>query len=400
MILAARGVLVDARTWVDGGALWIERGKIRRILRSRRAILRQSSAGNRVELEERVLTAGLVNAHTHLDLGRLGQRADAAPGFVSWVAAVVRERAHRAPREVEGIVRAGARELIAGGTTTVGDIDASGSTERLARTLGLGMVVYREVLDAWDPTRTSRALRCARARLPRSARVCGGLSPHAPYTTSATLLRGVAAQARRRGLGLAIHWAETREERDWLEAGRGPLATLLPASPLCSGLELLERAKLLSPRTMLVHGNSPRPCELELLARRGVTLVHCPGTHAFFVRPRFPLERYRGAGIPLALGTDSLASNECLDMRREMSLLRTSHPRLDPGVVFEMATEGGARALGLPVIGHLRPGAVADVVVWCLEAHSSEEVLEELTGSRPPVEGVFLAGREAKNVLA
>lgn len=393
-ILAGRGVLVDARTWLEGGGLWIERGRIRRLLATRGAVLRaRARVGRSVELEDRVLTPGLVNAHAHLDLGSLHGRVSAQGGFVAWVRALVAERRTLAREDFERGVITGARALLASGTTAVGDIDASGASASLAASLGLRIVVHRELLDAWDPARTEDALGSVRRKLRATERVREGLSPHAPYTTSPGLLAGARAVARRRGLSVTIHWAETSEEREWLERARGPLAEVLPASPRRSGLELLRRAGMLSRHTSLVHGNDPRAEELALLARRGVTLVHCPGTHAFFDRPRFPLARVRAAGVPLALGTDSLASNETLDLRREMALLRAAFPRLAPAEIFTLATEGGARALAWPGLGHLRVGAQADVVAWRSAAEGPDEALEELTAALPPVERVFIAGR-------
>lgn len=393
MILAARAVLVDAQRWVEGGGLWIEGGRVRRVLLSRRAVLRARARGERVrEFEDLVLTPGLVDAHAHLDLGALLERVPAAGGFAAWVRALLAARSGLSRRELERGVRAGARALLAGGTTAIGDIDATGTCARLARELGARLVVFREVLDAWDPARTPSARRLLRRRRPTGARVQAGLSPHAPYTTSSALLAEVRAVSARHALPLAIHWAETQAEGAWLERGTGALAGLLPSAPLRSGLELLDAAGLLARHTVLVHGNHPRADEFELLARRRVTLVHCPGTHAFFARDRFPLERYRAAGVPLALGTDSLASNSTLDMRREMALLRAAFPRLDPAEVFAMATANGARALALPA-GHLRAGAAADVVAWRLAARTRRAALEELSAGQPAVQDVLVAGR-------
>ena len=103
------------------------------------------------------------------------------------------------------------------------------------------------------------------------------------------------------------------------------------------GLDRIEAAGLLGRRTSLVHGNYPSSGELPRIARSGATVVHCPGSHAFFRREPFPLARYRRAGVPIALGTDSAASNGSLDMRREMALLRRAHAGLAPA-------EGGQRA--------------------------------------------------------
>jgi len=127
---------------------------------------------------------------------------------------------------------------------------------------------------------------------------------------------------RRRRLAVAIHWSETAAERAWLEEGQGPLAAVLGTSPRTSGLDLLEAAGLLASSTALVHGNHPRRDEAARLAAHGVSLVHCPGTHAFFGREPFDFERALRAGVRIALGTDSLASNEELDLRREARLLR------------------------------------------------------------------------------
>ncbi len=393
MILAARALLLDAHTWIEGGGVEVERGTIRRVFRTPRALARARTRRTRaLDLGELVLTPGLVDAHAHLELGGLHGRVPAGAGFVGWIAALVSARSALGRRAFERGVVAGARTLLAGGTTAIGDIDATGTCTRLASALGPRLVVYRELLDAWDPLRTPAALRVLAERGPRGARAQAGLSPHAPYTVSPELLASVRAASAQRLLPLMIHWAETPDERAWLEHGRGPLAALLPRSPRCSGLDLLEAAGLLTRRTALVHGNHPRAAEIERLARRGVTLVHCPGAHAFFARARFPLERYRAAGVPIALGTDSLAGNDALDMRREMALLRAAHPRLDPAAVFEMASAHGARALTLRA-GRLRPGAAADAVAWRLAARTRRDALEELTAGLPVPGRVWVAGR-------
>jgi cytosine/adenosine deaminase-related metal-dependent hydrolase len=393
VLVAARSLLLDARTWIDGGGLWVERGVVRRVLRSWRAVQRlRSVRGARAEIEDVVLTPGLVDAHVHLDLG--GARGTSPRGgFGPWLRRIVRARSELDRAELEAAVRAGARALLETGTTALGDIDASGTSTRLAPELPQRAVIYMEVLDAWDPQRTRAALRRLRvhARVRPGARVRHGASPHAPYTASAALLAGV--ERARAGRPIAVHWAETPEEGRWLERGDGPLARWLPSSPRRPGLELLDEAGLLTPLTTLVHGNCPRASELELVARRKVSVVHCPGTHAYFARPPFPFWRYLGRGIPLALGTDSLASNTALDMRREMALCRRAFARLSPQVVFALATEGGARALGLAGAGRLHAGAPADLVAWRLAARGHAAALEELTSGSPAVERVLVGGR-------
>jgi cytosine/adenosine deaminase-related metal-dependent hydrolase len=144
----------------------------------------------------------------------------------------------------------------------------------------------------------------------------------------------------------------------------------------------------------LVHGNFPARGEAERIAAAGAVVVHCPGSHAWFEREPFPLEHYRRRGVVLALGTDSLASNEALDLRREMALLRRAHPHLRPEFVWDMATRNGARALGAAGrIGELIPGSAADICAFRTDADTRTDALEQLTSSAPAVAGVWIGGR-------
>ena len=396
MLISARVLVLDGAHVLEGGGVLVSAGRIERVLRSRRAVLRAAVTARWLDLPDLVLTPGLIDAHAHLELTPLAGRLRGAPGFVPWIGSLLRARQRLRTQELEAGVRRGARRLVASGVTAVGDIDSTGTTWRIARGLGLRVVAYRELLDAWDPARTDAAIALARRSSgpSRSASlVQRGLAPHAPFTTSRALLREAGVLARGRALPVTIHWAETPEESAWLERGRGPLARLLPASPRCRGLALLAEAGLLGRRTALVHGNHPARGEVELLARSRATLVHCPGTHAFFRRPPFPLERYRRAGVVVALGTDSLASNAELDLRREMGLLRRAFPALAPGEVFDMATAHGARALHLSRCGRIRAGFDADLAAWRVESGGASAVLDELTASNGTAERVWVAGR-------
>jgi cytosine/adenosine deaminase-related metal-dependent hydrolase len=396
-VFRLRRCLLDAEHWVEDGGLLVLRGRVHRVLCSRAAVRR---AGARVlDLGHGIVTAGLVNAHAHLELSGLAGLLPAARGFAAWVGDLLRARAARGPEALERDAAAGAQRLLLTGTTTVGDIDTTGAGLRAARAgAGPRRVLYREVLDAFDPARRRSALASVRRGWRARADLSEGLSPHAPFTASPELLRGVARIACARRLPVAIHWSESAEELLWLERGAGPFAALLPASPKRRGLDAIREAGLLGPRTALIHGNLPRRGEPALLAEAGATLVHCPGTHAFFGREAFPWARYRRAGVRLALGTDSLASNLDLDLRRELSLARDAAPELPPARLWRMATENGAAALGLAgAVGTLRAGACADLAWFAAEPRSLRAALEVLTAGEPDVLGVWLGGRAPLN---
>lgn len=404
-VVRARRILARSDEWIEDGGLLVRAGRIERVLRGpsavRRAVREQADAC--VDLGEHVVAPGLVDAHAHLELGGL-RGAVRARRMVPWTRALVRERLACGAAELRRAVLDGAAELLRSGTTAVGDVDSSGAAGALGAALRLRAVVYRELLDARDPVRLPAQLARVRATRAGGARVRRGLSPHAPHTVSDELLaaagrwlaRGTGARSAPRAV--AIHWSETEEELEWLATGRGPFRGLLGAhAGGASGLERIERAGLLGPRTALIHGNHPRRGEPRRIAEAGAVVVHCPGTHRFFGREPFPLARYRRAGVRLALGTDSLASNEALDMRREMRLFREAHPGVAPERVWEMATLGGARALGREgELGELVPGAPADLAVFAATESRRAPALEALTWGRAAVAGVWVSGRPVR----
>ncbi len=382
---------------LEGGAgLLVRRGTVERVLASEDAVRRACREHGLPAIEhgDAWLTPGLVNAHAHLELGSYRGRLDPGLGFVGWIRSLVRLRATMEAGAFRAAAREGARRVLATGTTAVADIDSTGASQGLADEIGLRVHSYREVLDAGDVERSREALE--RVAKPLAVGELGqeALAPHAPYTTSSELLAGLRASIEARDLRVAIHWAESEEEEDWLERGEGPFAEILRSSPGVRGLELLGRHGFLEARTTLVHGNQARPEELRRLHDAGISVVHCPGTHAFFGRAEFPWELYRRHGVLVALGTDSLASNTDLDLTREMALVRTANPGLSPGEVWRMATRNGARALGWgESLGRLAPGARADFVVWESGSRSDREgFLEEVTSGAGSVRAVWVEG--------
>jgi cytosine/adenosine deaminase-related metal-dependent hydrolase len=393
-LVTARALLVDATTFVEGGGLLVEAGTVRKVLTSPAAVARSKSRTQRVlELGDALLAPGFVNAHAHLELGALAGRTPRGAEFGAWVREVLAEKAKLRRVDFERAVASGADASLRSGVTSLADIDSTDAARRGLRGAALRVWSMRELLDAYDPARTPLALARVRRALPTSARRREGLSPHAPFTASPALLAQVAVLARKRRAPVAIHWSESAAEEAWLRDGAGPLAALLGPSPRRSGLDLLAQAGLLSAPLALVHGNFPARGEPQRIARAGAVVVHCPGSHAWFERAPFPWRTYLRAGVRLALGTDSLASNESLDLRREMQLARRSAPWLAPEQVFAMATDAGAAALGMQGrIGTLQVGASADFVAHAI-CGARGPVLEALTHGVVAIAGVWIGGR-------
>jgi cytosine/adenosine deaminase-related metal-dependent hydrolase len=392
-ILAPQGVLQDA-------ALRVERGIVAEIVRSRARARRLVAAGaKRVDLGPGCIAPAFVDAHAHLELSGLAGRV--APGdgdgaFTGWIRALLAARAERGVGGLRADARSGALRLLASGTTLVGDVDSSGAIASACRGLPLRVRRYREALDAGDPARTGDALK--RLARPRHANrwLFEGISPHAPYTISAELWSALGRLCRARRAYVMIHFAETPQETEWMARGRGPMAAILKHAPRTGGLDAIERAGLLGPRTALVHGNCATARERARIAQSGASLVHCPGTHAFFARERFDAAGWLKRGVTLALGTDSLASNTDLDMGRELALFAAAHPKLDPAVAHACATRYGARALGFAGrAGELVPGAWADFVLFQTGSARGRSVLEAIVHARAPLAGTWSGGSRA-----
>jgi cytosine/adenosine deaminase-related metal-dependent hydrolase len=266
------------------------------------------------------------------------------------------------------------------GTTTVGDIEA---VPRLlpgaSRATPLRVVSFLEMIGITNrrppATVLAEATEAVENLSAPGRRV--GLSPHAPYSTVPELLRLTARTSRRRRWRLAVHVAESALEFEMFTRGRGSMYDWLKRSGrdmsdcgLGSPVRHLGRCGLLSPRLLAVHVNYLARGDVEMLARHGVHVAHCPRSHAYFRHDPFPLLRLARAGVNICLGTDSLATvyqgrrqSAELSLFAEMRSLAAANPQLPSRKILDMATVNGARALGLERrAGVLAAGAWADLV--------------------------------------
>lgn len=327
------------------------------------------------ELGDAVLLPGLVNAHIHLDLAAFGGRIPTRE-FFAWIrmlAAMIGEAGAALRREA---ARWAVRDQLAHGVTTMADTAPERFGFDALREAGARGIAYREVF-APDPALAGRALAGLREavdamRTDADALVQVGLSPHAPYSVSDALYRGVAAYARESGLPVAVHIAESPDESalvtrgegrfaDWLRGPRGLAIAPRASSPLA----LLEQTGLLALRPLCIHAVQADATDIARLTQHRAPVAHCPCSNAWFGHGRAPLAAYREAGVVLGLGTDSIASNEAVRLRREARA--AADPALSAAERLALATMGGAEALGLgDRIGRLAAGYEADLVAFAL----------------------------------
>ncbi len=351
-----------------------------------------------LDLGDAIVLPGFVNCHTHLDLSALRGKVLPDAGFTDWLGRITRYRRTATADDTEKAVAAGIREIVATGTTMVGDVAGSGRSWSALANAPLRATVFYEVLGltqprarlAWQEFQTWYGSR-SDARTSRA-----GLSPHAPYSVRRSLFRLAGASAARGGVPLSIHLAESADEADLLEARQGQLVEFLrslgvwdPDGLVSSHQTILDFCRGDYP-VLLVHANY-----LSQSARvpRNASIIFCPRTHSAFGHQRHPVCEFQRAGIRVALGTDGLASNPDLDMLAEARFLHRHYPQIPPCEVLRMLTLTGAEALGRQrEAGSLVPGKSADLVVVPLAANGKDPA-EQLLQSDAPVRATLFRGR-------
>jgi len=325
-------------------------------------------AANHVHLGGAAVLPGLVNAHAHLELSHLRGRLRRGTPMPLWLLGVLARRP--TPSEQRRAVRAGVAEALATGTTTVADISYNDrSVNVLART-PIRAAAFAEVMGPRSVARRAfERLKRRSAGPPSSDRLRRGIAPHAPYSTCAGLYRQAAALARRRGWLITTHLAETAGESRLLLGQSGPVAELFlraaladradrPAS--CTPVELARRLDLLDRDCLLAHVHYVNDADVAILAAGRASVVYCPRSGEYFGRRGHRYADMLAAGVNVALGTDSLASNSSLDLLEEMRWLRRAG-EVDAETILRMGTLHGAAALGWEdAVGSLAPGKQAD----------------------------------------
>lgn len=389
--------------FVEGLRLTILNGRIVR--------LSDQPEPGEIDLGDRLLLPGLVNAHTHLEFSGLPQPIPHAGTFASWIRALVQWRRGQTDTDHRNAVRDGLAESTAAGVAALGEISTRSPESEPGRSDPL-QVIFREALGLTQSA-VAPQLEQARSHLltPRDpARQQPGISPHAPYSLHRDLFQGVFDLAQTHRCPLAMHLAETEEELELLRSGTGPLAELFAewglwrvgqTAPFRKPIEVLESLSGL-PNVLVIHGNYLDSTELDFLAGRdNFTVVYCPRTHSYFGHRRYPLAEILRRGVRVALGTDSRASNPDLSLLADLRHAASIHSEVAPDVWIKIATRHGADALGLSAsYGAIQEGSIArfceltispatddpfEVVLHSGQIHSSTSRLSCSSSSNPPV---------------
>jgi aminodeoxyfutalosine deaminase len=346
-----------------------------------------------------LLSPGLVNAHTHLELSHLRGRAPGGGGFFDWVEGMMRARARAEEADEAAAIEAAARELVDAGCVAVGEVTNSLAAVSAIARANLGGSVFHEVfgLDRRVAAERLAGLGAQRARAVGawpSGRLAYAPAPHSLYSLHPDLVRATLRAARELGARTSMHLGEHPAEREFLARGTGPLLPYaerfgLPVKeapvPGLSPVAYARELGALGPDVMVVHLTTATREDLDTVAAAGSPVVFCPRSNAHIEGLVPPLEGALAAGLRPALGTDSLASNDSLDVLAEAAALARAFPEVAPSLLWSMATAFGADALGRPDLGRLRPGANPGLVLHEGAVPAGADPLRHFL-CRPPAE--------------
>lgn len=373
--LVAGGTILtgdDDRPVVEDGWVAIEDGAITAVGNGRPP---ETGWDEVLEAEGMLVSPGFINAHTHLCM-ILGRGLGADRSLLAWLseAQVPLMRALE-PEDYRLSMELGAIENLKAGNTTVCEVFFSAHYDQEADLLaaegldrsGIRSVLFRCTNDEafFDGFVEARSTIVERAeRLIRtwqtSARTRAGVGPLVPWGSSAGSFRDAVELSGQYGVGIHLHTAETPEYNALVQERTGR-----------SNVEMLADLDCLGPAVMLNHCVFLSDHDIGLIAERGSSVIHDPTSNMLLASGVAPVPELRAAGINLGLACDGPACNNGQDMietMKDAALLHKAVTR-QPDVlvardVFQMATRGGARAIGMgDRLGAIRPGFLADLVL-------------------------------------
>jgi 5-methylthioadenosine/S-adenosylhomocysteine deaminase len=324
-------------------------------------------ARDTLDARGQIVMPGLVNTHTHAPMVLYRGLADDL-ALSEWLEKYIfpAEAKTVSPEFVRAGTRLAALEMIQSGTTTYADMyyfeeEIAKETKAAGLRGVLGQTVIQfPVADAKTPADGLARAEAFINAYKGDSLITPAVAPHAIYTLDAATLRATRDLSRRFNVPTMIHLAETADEVKNAERQ-------FKLSPT----QYLESLGFLGPGVLAAHGVWVTEPDITLLKMRGVGVSHNPESNMKLASGPAPVPAYLAAGAAIGLGTDGAASNNDLDMFEAMRMasllhkLQTGDPRVvSARTALEMATVGGARALGMESrIGSLETGKRADVIL-------------------------------------
>ncbi len=377
----ARWVVPVTKPAIEHGCVVEDKGKIIYVGSSDGA-----PAADTRDFGEAIILPGLINSHTHLELTSMrGFLEDLC--FNNWIDKLRSSRKEALTDEMLlDSARYGIVEGLHAGITTYADTCWTGFVMTAMLEMGVRGIMFQETFGS-GPEQCEASITTLRARVAELATtqtdlVGLGISPHAPYTVSDSLYAACADFAREEGWPMGLHIAESGAEQELVRDGTGVFAEewkerdleVIPRAR--TPVALLEKTGCLATSPLLIHAVQLDAEDIAVVARHNCSVAHCPASNAKFGHGVALLTELIEAGVTVGLGSDSVASNNRMDILEEARLAvlfqrarKKSENVIPARKALELATIGGAKALRIDdTVGSLEVGKDADMSVFSLEA--------------------------------
>jgi len=397
---------------IPNGVIAVDKGRITGV-----GAIKDFPREHLIQFVGSALIPGFVNAHAHLELtvfrGFLENLS-----FTEWIRKLVQTKYQvLTPADLRLSARLGAMEMLKAGVTAVAEVMDIGTGWEAMLEFGLQGIAYQEVFGPAEST-MAEAMKSLKEKVGRhrsneteTQRI--GVSPHAPYTVSEPLYKAVREYAHAEALRMTAHIGESRDETLFVRDGAGPFAEAHSKRGIpviargVTPVAYLDSFGLLGPDMLLVHSIEADDHDIGRLRDTGSFVVHCPKSNAKLGIATARVCDMRARNVNVSLGTDSVASNNAIDMFEEMRAAVFQQRTMTGEIqsltaqdAFRMATIEGARALGLEKqLGSLEVGKRADFAVVDLSQAATLPVYDPTetmvySASRSDVKNVFVAGNE------
>lgn len=390
-----------------------------------------------LDLGDSLILPAFVNAHTHLEYSNLvGQIPSTQQNFTQWINQIVHAKKNWSAEDFQTSWHAGALQCLKHGCAWVADhqsvwrqeFTGAERTEKdsfpppdflTPKIIALPELIHfndnsTEVEDwvrRWTHWRLDWQKKSSQAKSGIGSNLKQiGLAPHAPYTVLSEDFNRLAQLATQFRAPIAIHAAESLDEMDMFLKSSGPMLDMMAGlgrptpDKQQSPIAFLEESGALVNSPLLAHVNHLGEGDLTRLKKSNTTVVHTPRCHSYFQRDPFPLTQMESYGIPVCIGTDSLASISCengkapeLDLKAEARRFLQTFPDRSPLETLARITTLPAKALNLAgQAGSLTPGAEADLTWISLSnttpIHSAQEAAALVLFNEHPMTGIMISG--------
>lgn len=404
-ILIAEKVLPISSPPLDGYAVIIEGDTIIDVETIPLSEKKHPNA-KRIDFGRATIMPGLINLHTHLELSGLKGCFPEGIDFFEWIPKLIERKARMTKKEYEDGVLIGIEEMIRTGTTSVGEITSEGISPYITRSNGIRCKVFYEVIGLSDLYAGYIWFRKRREinRFRNSDLIHAGVSPHSCYSLSYRLMKKVSDYSSEHGVSLSSHISETEEEAEFIRNGGGRIKELLDSlgftAPLpfhsASPTLYFKDLGLLKRDFVAAHAVWVDERDIEIMRESMLSIAHCPRSNAYLNVGKAPTMKFLKEGINVGIGTDSLASNNNLNMWDEMRMAYRLHrdEGMTPHEILKMVTVNGARALGFEdKVGSLEIGKKADIIAVRTPEGAGDDIYSDLLRETSEVLLTMVSGK-------